>query len=306
MSDDLQRIAYCFSASGTFVTENFSHLIHAKNGTITEEVWDPVHGETVKLEEVGCGVKDGAPAAYVWYSNGDYGTGEDEAIGSDEERMIFSITPENKIIAFKYDFEEDDVWLDYAAGNASEISVHAQSGLAAAINPDGLYLFFMNPSGGLQAAVRSGGENWKLTDVLPAEAKIGTPLTTSSSEEGVSIFYFGIDDTLHYLYRGHKSSSWEDHKIDNIVVKGPVTRFRASQDQEGKFEAYVLTEGRLFQISESGESVDVGVVEDGILRKTSNAQNIRWISRGCRPYYFRVRYVVIYHYFVPRFRGLPW
>ncbi|KAF3085186.1 hypothetical protein TWF569_009366 [Orbilia oligospora] len=310
MGDDLQRIAYCLSASSTFVSEMASHLIYANDGTLTEEVWDPESGETIKQEEVGDGVKDGAPAAYVWYSNGqgaeDYGDDFDEGIGA-EERMVFSITPENKIIAFKYDYEEDDVWMDYNAGNVGTISVHPQSGLSAAINPDGLYLFFMNPSGGLQAAVRPGGEDWTLTNVFPAEAKIGTPLTASVSNEGVSLFYFSVDDTLHYLYRGHESGSWEDHRIDNIVVETPVTRFRASQDQEtGMVEAYVLTNERLLRFSGTGESVDVGSVEKGILTKTNDAQNIRWISRGCRPYYFRVRYIVVYHYFVPRFRGICW
>ncbi|KAF3313731.1 hypothetical protein TWF173_005801 [Orbilia oligospora] len=292
MGDDLKRIAYCLSASSTFVSEMASHLIYANDGTLTEEVWDPESGETIKQEEVGDGVKDGAPAAYVWYSNGqgaeDYGDNFDEGIGG-EERMVFSVTPENKIIAFKYDYEEDDVWMDYTAGNVGTISVHPQSGLSAAINPDGLYLFFMNPSGGLQAAVRPGGEDWTLTNVFPAAAKIGTPLTTSVSEKGVSLFYFSVDDTLHYLYRGHESGSWEDHRIDNIVVETPVTRFRASQDQEtGEFEAYVLTNERLLRFSGTGEPVDVGSVEEGVLTKTNDAQNIRWISRGCRPYYFRL------------------
>ncbi|KAK6495263.1 hypothetical protein TWF481_003291 [Arthrobotrys musiformis] len=323
MTDDLQRIAYCLSAAATFVADNqISHLIYANGGELTETVWEPASGETIKEEEVGSGVKDGAPAAYVWYSNiqggEEYNVEEDEGFGG-EERMVFSVTPENTFIAFKYDYEEDDIWKEYQAGNISTVTaLHPQSDISAALTPDGFYLFFMNPSGKLQAIVRRGGEDWTLEGELPAAAKIGTPLLAEVSQHGIILFYFGVDDTLHYLRQGQQPGRWEDHRVDNIVVRTPVTRFRASavnQDQEGQdeqnlnIEAYVLTDGRLWQLSQSNEPIDIGVVDEGILRKNNNAQNIRWISRGCRPYYYRVTYVIRYYhynYYRPRPRGLCW
>ncbi|KAK6518914.1 hypothetical protein TWF281_003604 [Arthrobotrys megalospora] len=305
--DNLQRIAYCLSASGTLLTPDLNHLVYANDGTLTEEVWDPASGETLKVEEIGQGVKFDAPAAYVWYSNSTGGEEEEyEGEGIDGgERMIFSVTPDNRLIGFKYDYEEDDIWKNIDYGNIGGIEVHPETGLAAALNPDSLYLFFVNPEGRLQAATGTDITSWALTHPFDAEPRIGTPLTTNVTSDGCSLFYFAVDDTLHYLHRAHDSQDWIDYKVDNIVVDTPVTRFRASLEQ-GKVEAYVLTEGRLFQLSESGQPVEIGTVEGRQLSKHNNAQNIRWVARGCRPTYYRVRYIVVYHYWVPRVRGWCW
>ncbi|KAK6334316.1 hypothetical protein TWF730_003529 [Orbilia blumenaviensis] len=305
--DNLQKTAYCLSASGALVAPDCNRLIHENEGILDEEVWDPESGETLHRDQVGDGVKSNAPVAYVWYSNGSDldDPDEDEGLGSGE-RLIFSISPDNNIIAFKYDFEEDDIWKEDASGGIGKIELHPESGLAAAMSPQGLLLFFMTPNRRLQAAVRTGGEEWTILPHFPAEPKIGTPLATTVTDNATILFYFGIDDTMHYLRRENMSEDWVDNAVENIIVESPITRFRASIEEDGHVEAYVLTNGRLLQLSNSGEPVDVGAVEERQLRKSNDAQNIRWMSRGCRPYFYRVRYVVVYHYFVPRIRGLPW
>ncbi|KAK6347619.1 hypothetical protein TWF718_005458 [Orbilia javanica] len=308
--DDVQQIAFCLSAQGAFVTEEEINLIHTGDDGITEEVWGQGTRELVKAEDVGYGAKIGAPAIYVRYSNqadeGYAGDGEDTSLGN-EEKIIFAISPENQLIGFRYDFEEDEVWKEYPEIDAHNISVHENSGLSAAFCHDGLHVFFVEPTGRLQAA-RLVDSDWVLVDFpAAASASLGSALNADVSEEGVNLFYIGEDSALRYISRAHGSpDGWQDHPVDGIVFPSPTARFRAGRDpKNGQVEAYSLTEGALYHFSTNGEVLLLGQVGDsGQLTRVDNAQNIRWVIRNCRPRFHRTRLRAVYQYFTTRPQGM--
>ena len=73
---------------------------------------------------------------------------------------------------------------------------------------DGPTLFFVNETGKLQTLLMDD-HGWKLGTVLPGKPRVGTPLSTAPTDEGLLVFYLGQDNQLHYLIQDPALGEWQ-------------------------------------------------------------------------------------------------
>ncbi|KAJ5652312.1 hypothetical protein N7507_009738 [Penicillium longicatenatum] len=273
--DQLTKIAYCLDAAGGAMSEQGMHLLYEKNGELTEEVW-----EFVRLLEyltVGNEIKPGAPAAYLWIGVIEHDDRELEGEQNNEEqdkRIVFSIADDHTLRYYLFNNHKDN-WEEQEFSYASHIHLASGSGLTGGLGPDGPAIFFTGENGKLQTLVMKD-DIWELGDlgpyIDPMVPRPGSPLSITPVEDGILVFFIGDNDMLHYLAINPQTGTWQDHWLDHIILKAPVSRFKVFRDLETKlFEAYFLSQGEFIRFSgEGGEGCkkEVGQMNGRELIKT--------------------------------------
>lgn len=203
---------------------------------------------------------------------------------------------ENTLKCFAYK-PEDEEWDDESLGKAGSVKVHSASALAADIGPDGITLFFQNEQGKIQTLVL-GKDGWELGEVLPAAPRLGTALSTISTDTELLLFYLATDNVMHYQAKNYETETWEGEKTvtyilgksltgctllthvdrswETVKITSPVSRFKVSHDAENnKFEAHVITDGKLVRFTGTDDKVDLGTIKGRELIPFNAAQSVR-------------------------------
>lgn len=262
-------VSRCLQAASGAVPadlEDTLYLIHVQSDGTSHFLKESqmVGSTTVESDKVAAGVKDKSPVAYL-YDNFD-------------ERYAFAVDTENTLRFYKYDGR----WKESQLGSLPKQNLHPDSQLAACFTPNGIVVYFQDPSGKFSGVEEQGGI-WKTLTPLNVETRDGTPLSVSFSEEESRLIlnYIGKDKALHYLSIAHSTGEFKDHTYPGTEFDKHVENFLVFRGDQST-EAYFITPSEtrnssvLHRVDGDGKKAVLGYSTNGKFEPDSSAQCFAW------------------------------
>lgn len=125
------------------------------------------------------------------------------------QRQVFFVSEENILKCYTYN-AKDAEWSEADLGAVADQELHPDSGLCACSNPEGIRVYFQDPSGDLKGIARQNG-TWKDLGAVPAKPGNQTPLSVSfsQSDSTLYLYYMHEEGGLHYMAMNFPDGEWK-------------------------------------------------------------------------------------------------
>lgn len=121
--------------------------------------------------------------------------------------MVFCVSEEDILKCYSYDANES-IWSELDLGPAAGQQLHQESGLCACFNPEGVRVYFQDPSSSIKGIAMQNGA-WTELGTVPAKPAQGTPLSVAFSNSTFYLYYMNVDGYLHYLHMSVPGGKWK-------------------------------------------------------------------------------------------------
>jgi len=218
----------------------------------------------VNQDYITSGVKTNTPAAYLYQEFA--------------QRRVFCVSEEDILKCYSYDANES-TWSEVDLGPAAGQQLHPESGLCACFNPEGIRVYFQDPSGSLRGIALQNG-TWTELGTVPAKPARGTPLSIAFSNSTFYLYYMNADGYLHYLNMAIPDGKWKDNLFPESKFTTTVDKFMAFRGEtEAEMEAYFLSSNKITRVDVAGTRSELGSIEGGVFvpNKTEQCWSVCYI-----------------------------
>ena len=136
---------------------------------------------------------------------------------------MFCVDKSDTLKFYKY----EGSWKAATLGSLPAQKLHTKGKLCATITPDGIVLYYQDPSGNLKGIEQRNGA-WKALDTVSVKTQDASPLSVSFSESdsNLYLYYVGSDASLHYRVISYKSgkSDGKTLHLPYVPTTNPVNR----------------------------------------------------------------------------------
>ncbi|EGU74740.1 hypothetical protein FOXB_14756 [Fusarium oxysporum f. sp. conglutinans Fo5176] len=262
MSGEIRTIARALrSASHNTLPNGDLAFLELQGRRLVEKIYD---GEELKDQRmVATGLREGSTAAY--------------AVAKDRVFAVY-ISDGGLIRVSEFD-EDSEEWDDAEVEGLGDISVHDQSHITVAGLPSMNLVLYQAPDGTIKTIMHDkDSDRWTEEFNIPGSAATGTPIAGFSTDEALIVSFFGQDNEIHAHTRDFESGDWTDKTIPDSSFDDTVDSLIVAQDKDsGNFEAYVLSNNTVYNITKTGSRETVGAFSrDGDFVPSTKAE-----SGGC-------------------------
>ncbi|KAH7269212.1 uncharacterized protein BKA55DRAFT_682305 [Fusarium redolens] len=262
MSGEIKTIARALrSASHNTLPNGDLVLLSNQGRRLIEKVYD---GDELKDQRVvAAGVKEGSTAAY--------------AVAKDRTFVVY-IGDDALIKASEFD-EDAEEWDDAELEGLGDVSVHDESHITVAGLPGMNLVLYQAPDGSIKTIQHNKeSDRWTEQFNIPGTAATGTPIAGFSTDEALIVSFIGRDNKIHAHKRDFETGDWTDKILPESSFDEPVNNLIVAQDKDsGNFEAYVLANNTVYNITKTGTRDTVGAFnQDGDFVPATKAE-----SGGC-------------------------
>ncbi|KAL5618068.1 hypothetical protein FOVSG1_000290 [Fusarium oxysporum f. sp. vasinfectum] len=262
MSGEIRTIARALrSASHNTLPNGDLAFLELQGRRLVEKIYD---GEELKDQRmVATGLREGSTAAY--------------AVAKDRVFAVY-ISDDGLIRVSEFD-EDSEEWDDAEVEGLGDISVHDQSHITVAGLPSMNLVLYQAPDGTIKTIMHDkDSDRWTEEFNIPGSAATGTPIAGFSTDEALIVSFFGQDNEIHAHTRDFESGDWTDKTIPDSSFDDTVNSLIVAQDKDsGNFEAYVLSNNTVYNITKTGSRETVGSFSrDGDFVPSTKAE-----SGGC-------------------------
>lgn len=123
--------------------------------------------------------------------------------------MVFYANEENVLKCYSYN-AKDTAWSEADLGPIPDQELHSDSGLCACFSPEGIRVYFQDPSGNLRGIAQQNS-TWKELGTVLAKPAKGTPLSVSfsHSDSALYLYYMNVDGSLHFMTMSFPEGKWK-------------------------------------------------------------------------------------------------
>ncbi|KAL7762544.1 hypothetical protein ACKLNR_009079 [Fusarium oxysporum f. sp. zingiberi] len=243
MSGEIRTIARALrSASHNTLPNGDLAFLELQGRRLVEKIYD---GEELKDQRmVATGLREGSTAAY--------------AVAKDRVFAVY-ISDDGLIRVSEFD-EDSEEWDDAEVEGLGDISVHDQSHITVAGLPSMNLVLYQAPDGTIKTIMHDkDSDRWTEEFNIPGSAATGTPIAGFSTDEALIVSFFGQDNEIHAHTRDFESGDWTDKTIPDSSFDDTVDSLIVAQDKDsGNFEAYVLSNNTVYNITKTGSRETVG------------------------------------------------
>ncbi|KAH7208104.1 hypothetical protein BKA60DRAFT_624004 [Fusarium oxysporum] len=262
MSGEIRTIARALrSASHNTLPNGDLAFLELQGRRLVEKIYD---GEELKDQRmVATGLREGSTAAY--------------AVAKDRVFAVY-VSDDGLIRVSEFD-EDSEEWDDTEVEGLGDISVHDQSHITVAGLPSMNLVLYQAPDGTIKTIMHDkDSDRWTEEFNIPGSAATGTPIAGFSTDEALIVSFFGQDNEIHAHTRDFESGDWTDKTIPDSSFYDTVDSLIVAQDKDsGNFEAYVLSNNTVYNITKTGSRETVGSFSrDGDFVPSTKAE-----SGGC-------------------------
>ncbi|WKT39959.1 Ankyrin repeat [Fusarium oxysporum f. sp. vasinfectum] len=262
MSGEIRTIARALrSASHNTLPNGDLAFLELQGRRLVEKIYD---GEELKDQRmVATGLREGSTAAY--------------AVAKDRVFAVY-ISDDGLIRVSEFD-EDSEEWDDAEVEGLGDIAVHDQSHITVAGLPSMNLVLYQAPDGTIKTIMHDkDSDRWTEEFNIPGSAATGTPIAGFSTDEALVVSFFGQDNEIHAHTRDFESGDWTDKTIPDSSFDDTVDSLIVAKDKDsGNFEAYVLSNNTVYNITKTGSRETVGSFSrDGDFVPSTKAE-----SGGC-------------------------
>ncbi|KAL9103419.1 MAG: hypothetical protein Q9163_001521 [Psora crenata] len=257
----LSRCLYAASGAVPFDQPDKLYLVNEENGELSEQLM--VGGSKVDEDIIADNVKSKTPAAYLYQNN--------------DERRCFCVGADNTLKYYKF----TESWEPASLGSLPEQRIHPVGNLCGCFTPEGVAVYFQDPSGNLRGVEERKGV-WRTLQPIGVDTQKRTPLKISFSEANSSfyLYYVGADGFLHYRTISSSGEESQDHIFPESKFGKPIENFIVFRGEDDrKTEAYFLTSSEkraassvFTRIDGDGKKATLGYSTGGKFEPDNNAQ----------------------------------
>ncbi|RKK68939.1 hypothetical protein BFJ69_g13186 [Fusarium oxysporum] len=237
MSGEIRTIARALrSASHNTLPNGDLAFLEFQGRRLVEKIYD---GEELKDQRmVATGLREGSTAAY--------------AVAKDRVFAVY-VSDDGLIRVSEFD-EDSEEWDDTEVEGLGDISVHDQSHITVAGLPSMNLVLYQAPDGTIKTIMHDkDSDRWTEEFNIPGSAATGTPIAGFSTDEALIVSFFGQDNEIHAHTRDFESGDWTDKTIPDSSFYDTVDSLIVAQDKDsGNFEAYVLSNNTVYNITKTG------------------------------------------------------
>ncbi|KAF5714602.1 hypothetical protein FMUND_7319 [Fusarium mundagurra] len=196
-----------------------------------------------------------------------------------KERTFAVYIGDDSIIKVSEFDEDSEEWDEAELDGLGDVSVHDQGHLTVAGLPSMNLVLYQAPDGTIKTIKHDKEPGiWTEEFDIPGSAAIGTPIAGFSTNEALVVSFFGEDNKIHVHSRDFENGDWTEDTIPESSFDDTVDSIIVAKDKDsGKFEAYVLANNTVYNITKTGSRDTVGSFNrDGDFVPSTKAE-----SGGC-------------------------
>ncbi|KAG5813358.1 hypothetical protein H9Q74_012738 [Fusarium xylarioides] len=262
MSGEIRTIARALRAAGHNTLANGDlTFLEIQGRRLVEKVYD---GEELKDQRmVAAGLREDSTAAY--------------AVAKDRTFAVY-IGDDGIIKVSEYD-EDSEEWDEADLEGLGDVSVHDEGHVTVAGLPSMNLVLYQATDGTIKTIKHDkDSDRWTEEFDIPASAATGTPIAGFSTDEALIVSFFGDDNEIHVHSRDFENGDWSEETIPESSFDDTVDSIIVAKDKDsGNFEAYVLANNTVYNITKTGSRDTVGSFNrDGDFVPSTKAE-----SGGC-------------------------
>ncbi|KAF4956002.1 hypothetical protein FGADI_4175 [Fusarium gaditjirri] len=259
MSGEIRTIARALrSASHNAVPNGDLTFLEFQGRRLIERVYD---GEELKDQRmVASGVREGSTAAY--------------AVAKDRTFAVY-ISDDGLIRASEYD-EDSEEWDEADLEGLGDVPVHDEGHVTVAGLPSMNLVLYQAHDGTINTIKHDKDcDTWSEEFQIPGSAAMGTPIAGFSTDEALVVSFIDEDNEIHVHTRDFETGDWSEHTIPESSFDDTVDSLIVAQDKDsGDFEAYVLANDTVYNITKTGSRETVGSFnQDGDFVPSTEAES---------------------------------
>ncbi|KAF5595982.1 hypothetical protein FPCIR_4248 [Fusarium pseudocircinatum] len=271
MSGEIKTIARALRSAGHNTLPNGDlTFLWIQGRRLVEKVYD---GEELKDQRmVGVGLRESSTAAY--------------ALARDRIFAVY-IGDDGIIKASEYD-EDSEEWDEAELEGLGDVAVHPQGHVTVAGLPSMNLVVYQAPDGTIRTIKHEKETGiWTEEFDIPGSAATGTPIAGFSTDEALIVSYFGDDNEIHVHSRDFETGDWTEETIPDSSFDDKVDSIIVAKDKDsGNFEAYVLSQDTVCNITKTGSRDTVGSFDsDGDFVPSTKAESGGLYSNNWGNYY---------------------
>ncbi|SCV33372.1 uncharacterized protein FFB14_04470 [Fusarium fujikuroi] len=262
MSGEIRTIARALRAAGHNTLPNGDlTFLQVQGRRLIERVYD---GDELKDQRlVASGLREGSTADY--------------AVAKDRTFAVY-ISDDGLIKVSEFD-EDSEEWDEADLEGLGDVSVHDESHITVAGLPSMNLVLYQAHDGTIKTVKHDKDSDiWTEDFDIPGAAATGTPIAGFTTDEALIVSFFGDDGEIHVHSRDFENGEWTEETIPDSSFDDTVNSIIVAKDKDsGNFEAYVLANDTVYNITKTGSRDTVGSFDqNGDFEPSTKAE-----SGGC-------------------------